>query len=140
MELPPEFAAWVLDHSVGALKGAVGIEPEWMTFDSCLEQDLRSDFQVPSEGIGLAFEVVGDPLNAAGGTLAKGVTAPMRIGLKGRMLKTIQDVQQKTIQLAKYQNTLQKLPKDALIRSRIIKESNKLTDELAEQQKVLQKY
>ena len=139
-ETAAEFAAWVMDNPVDALKGTVGIEPESMTFDSQLEQDLRSDFQVPSEGIGLAFEVVGDPLNAAGGTLAKGVTAPMRIGLKGRMLKTIQDVQQKTIQLAKYQNTLQKLPKDALIRSRIIKESVKLTEELAEQQKVLQKY
>jgi len=146
-ETAAEFAAWVMDNPVDALKGTVGIEPESMTFDSQLEQDLRSDFQVPSEGIGLAFEIVGDPLNAAGGTLAKGVTAPMRIGLKGRMLKTIQDVQQKTIQLAKYQNTLQKLPTDiankslqALIRSRITKESAKLADELAEQQKVLQKY
>ena len=146
-ETAAEFAAWVMDNPVDALKGTVGIEPESMTFDSPLEQDLRSGFQVPSEGIGLAFEVVGDPLNAAGGTLAKGVTAPMRIGLKGRMLKTIQDVQQKTIQLAKYQNTLQKLPTDiankslqALIRSRITKESAKLADELAEQQKVLQKY
>ena len=146
-ETAAEFAAWVMDNPVDALKGTVGIEPESMTFDSQLEQDLRSGFQVPSEGIGLAFEVVGDPLNAAGGTLAKGVTAPMRIGLKGRMLKTIQDVQQKTIQLAKYQNTLQKLPTDiankslqALIRSRITKESAKLADELAEQQKVLQKY
>jgi uncharacterized protein YcfJ len=146
-ETAAEFAAWVMDNPVDALKGTVGIEPESMTFDSPLEQDLRSGFQVPSEGIGLLAEVVGDPLNAAGGTLAKGVTAPMRIGLKGRMLKTIQDVQQKTIQLAKYQNTLQKLPTDiankslqALIRSRITKESAKLADELAEQQKVLQKY
>lgn len=146
-ETAAEFAAWVMDNPVDALKATVGVEPESMTFDSQLEQDLRSGFQVPSEGIGLAFEVVGDPLNAAGGTLAKGVTAPMRIGLKGRMLKTIQDVQQKTIQLAKYQNTLQKLPTDiankslqALIRSRITKESAKLADELAEQQKVLQKY
>ena len=79
-ETAAEFAAWVMDNPVDALKGTVGIEPESMTFDSQLEQDLRSDFQVPSEGIGLAFEVVGDPLNAAGGTLAKGVTAPMRIG------------------------------------------------------------
>jgi hypothetical protein len=139
-ETAAEFAAWVMDNPVDALKGTVGIEPESMTFDSQLEQDLRSDFQVPSEGIGLAFEVVGDPLNAAGGTLAKGVTAPMRIGLKGRMLKTIKDVQQKTIELTKYQNILSKLPEDALVQGRVVQQADRVASELAEQQKVLQKY
>jgi len=139
-ETAAEFAAWVMDNPVDALKGTVGIEPESMTFDSQLEQDLRSDFQVPSEGIGLAFEVVGDPLNAAGGTLAKGVTAQMRIGLKGRMLKTIKDVQQKTIELTKYQNILSKLPEDALVRGRVVQQADRVASELAEQQKVLQKY
>jgi len=139
-ETAAELAAWVMDNPVDAIKGTVGIEPESMTFDSQLEQDLRSGFQVPSEGIGLAFEIVGDPLNAAGGTLAKGVTAPMRIGLKGRMLKTIQDVQQKTIELTKYQNILSKLPEDALVRGRVVQQADRVASELAEQQKILQKY
>jgi hypothetical protein len=139
-ETAAELAAWVMDNPVDAIKSTVGIEPEKMSFSSQLEQDIRTGYQEPSEGVGLAFEIVGDPLNLAGAPVAKAVTSPMRIGLKGRMLKTLTDVQQKTMELTKYQNILKKLPDDALVKGRVAQQAERVAGELAEQQKILQKY
>ncbi len=111
-----------------------------LSFDSQLQQDLSTGYQEPSEGLSLLTEVTADPLNLAGAPVAKGVTAPLRIGLKGQMLKTIKGVQQNTTRLAQLQTALKKLPEDALVRGRIEGQAVKVAEELAEQQKILQKY
>ena len=139
-ETAAELAAWVMDNPVDAIKATVGVEPKSMSFDSQLEQDILTGYQEPSEGVGLAFEIAGDPLNLAGAPVAKAATSPMRIGLKGRMLKTLTDVQQKTMELTKYQNILKKLPDDALVKGRVAQQAERVAGELAEQQKILQKY
>ena len=96
-------------------------DEESLSFDSQLQEDLGSGYQEPSEGLSLLTEIVFDPTNLAGAPVAKGVTAPMRIGLKGQMLKTIQGVQKNTTRLAQLQTVLKKLPEDALVRGRIRK-------------------
>jgi bifunctional DNA-binding transcriptional regulator/antitoxin component of YhaV-PrlF toxin-antitoxin module len=112
-----------------------------LSFDSQLQQDLSTGFQEPSEGLSLLTEVVADPLNLAGAPVAKAVTSPLRIGLKGRMLKTITDVQKNTTRLAQLQTVLKKLPEGARVTQGIVKgQIVKVTEELAEQQKILQKY
>ena len=55
-----------MDNPVDAIKATVGVEPKSMSFDSQLEQDILTGYQEPSEGVGLAFEIAGDPLNLAG--------------------------------------------------------------------------
>jgi len=112
-----------------------------LSFDSQLQQDLSTGYQEPSEGLSLLTEVVADPLNLAGAPVAKAVTSPLRIGLKGRMLKTITDVQKNTTRLAQLQTVLKKLPEGARVTQGIVKgQIVKVTEELAEQQKILQKY
>lgn len=111
-----------------------------LSFDSKLQQDLSTGYQEPSEGLSLLTEVAADPLNLAGAPVAKGVTAPLRIGLKGQMVKTLEGVRQNTTRLAQLQTILKKLPEDALVRGRIEGQAAKVAEELAEQQKVLQKY
>ena len=111
-----------------------------LSFDSQLQQDLSTGYQEPSEGLSLLTEVAADPLNLAGAPVAKSVTAPLRIGLKGQMLKTIKGVQQNTTRLAQLQTALKTLPEDALVRGRIEGQAVKVAEELAEQQKILQKY
>jgi hypothetical protein len=56
------------------------------------------------------------------------------------MLKTIKGVQKNTTRLAQLQTVLKKLPEDALVRGRIEGQAVKVAEELAEQQKILQKY
>jgi len=71
-----------------------------LSFDSKLQRDLSTGYQEPSEGLSLLTEVAADPLNLAGAPVAKGVTAPLRIGLKGQMVKTLEGVRQNTTRLA----------------------------------------
>ena len=159
VENADKLAAFVADNKIETLKmatsgivggvtpilerediyGVVG-SPESLEVDSPMLEDLRSGYQEPSEGLSFLTEVVADPLNLAGASAAKGVTAPMRIGLKGRMLKTIKGVEKNTTRLAQLQAALKKLPEDALVRGRIEGQAVKVAEELAEQQKILQKY
>ena len=136
-----QLAAWTLENPTDALLAATaGVAPEEMAFDSELEQDVRSGYQEPSEGMGLFTEVVADPLNLAGAWSAKAVTSPFRVGLKGKILKTLAEVQSKTLELTKLDTALKALPEEALVRGRIVERATKISEELVEQKKILDKF
>ena len=73
-----ELAAFVLANPIESIKGLVGVESESYNFDSQLQQDLRSGYQEPSEGLSFFTEMVGDPLNLAMAPTAKLLTAPQK--------------------------------------------------------------
>ena len=152
-----DLAAFVLENPVDSLLamgvGAVdAIAPvsdslneglnigEGANYDSQLQQDIRSGFQEPSPGLSIYGEVLGDPLNLAGGTLAKGLTFPQRAALSGKIKKTLVETQKLTAQATKLQKMSSKLPAESLVQQTLAKKMAEVVPKLAENQKILNKY
>jgi hypothetical protein len=135
-----ELAAFVLENPIESIKGLVGVESDSYNFDSQLQQDLRSGYQQPSEGLSFFFEMAGDPLNLAMAPTAKLLTAPQRAKLAGKIKQTLLDTEKLTSQQARLQAMSKKLPPDALVQGRIAKSFESLQEQLAAKQKILNKY
>lgn len=154
-----ELAAFVLENPQESLKamgaGLVGgltpiveaedlneilIDEEDINLDSDLQQDIRSGLVQPDTGLSFLTEVVGDPMNMAGGTLAKGVTAPQRIALSGRISKTLKEVNILNKAKASTIKYLDKLPEQSAMHQRVGSRLVELNAELLEKQKIVDKY
>jgi predicted HicB family RNase H-like nuclease len=154
-----ELAAFVLENPQESVKamgaGIVGgltpiveaedlneilIDEEDINLDSDLQQDIRSGFVQPDVGVSFLSEVVGDPMNLAGGTTAKAVTAPQRVALSGKITQTLNEVTQLNQGKGMALRALEKFPEDSLIAQRQAKFLEAANQSLAQKQKVLDKY
>jgi len=154
-----ELAAFVLENPQESLKamgaGLVGgltpiveaedlneilIDEKDINLDSDLQQDIRLGLVQPDTGLSFLTEVVGDPMNMAGGTLAKGVTAPQRIALSGRISKTIKEVNILNKAKASTIKYLDNLPEQSAMHQRVGNRLVELNAELLEKQKIVDKY
>jgi len=154
-----ELAAFVLENPQESVKamgaGLVGgltpiveaedlneilIDEGDINLDSDLQQDIRSGFVQPDVGVSFLSEVVGDPMNLAGGTTAKAVTAPQRVALSGKITQTLNEVTKLNQGKGMAIRALEKFPEDSLIAQRQAKYLEAANQSLAQKQKVLDKY
>jgi len=148
LENPQESAKAMVAGLVGGLTPIVEaedlneilIDEEDINLDSDLQQDIRSGLVQPDTGLSFLTEVVGDPMNMAGGTLAKGVTAPQRIALSGRISKTLKEVNILNKAKASTIKYLDKLPEQSAMHQRVGSRLVELNAELLEKQKIVDKY
>ena len=119
------------------------IDEEDINLDSDLQQDIRSGFVQPDVGVSFLSEVVGDPMNLAGGTTAKAVTAPQRVALSGRISKTLNEVNRLNKTKSSIAKELQKAQQRGEQSQRISRQARNLeavNRQLANRQKLLDKY
>ena len=119
------------------------IDEEDINLDSDLQQDIRSGFVQPDVGVSFLSEVVGDPMNLAGGTTAKAVTAPQRVALSGRITKTLNEVNRLNKTKSSIAKELQKAQQRGEQSQRISRQARNLeavNRQLANRQKILDKY
>ena len=119
------------------------IDEEDINLDSDLQQDIRSGFVQPDVGVSFLSEVVGDPMNLAGGTTAKAVTAPQRVALSGRITKTLNEVNRLNNTKSLIAKELQKAQQRGEQSQRISRQTRNLeaiNRQLADKQKILDKY
>ena len=157
-----ELAAFVLENPQESVKamgaGLVGgltpfveaedlneilIDEEDINLDSDLQQDIRSGFVQPDVGVSFLSEVVGDPMNLAGGTTAKAVTAPQRVALSGRITKTLNEVNRLNKTKSSIAKELQKAQQRGEQSQRISRQARNLeavNRQLANRQIILDKY
>jgi hypothetical protein len=148
LENPQESAKAMVAGLVGGLTPIVEaedlneilIDEEDINLDSDLQQDIRSGLVQPDTGLSFLTEVVGDPMNMAGGTFAKGVTAPQRIALSGRISKTLKEVNILNKAKASTIKYLDKLPEQSAMHQRVGSRLVELNAELLEKQKIVDKY
>jgi hypothetical protein len=148
LENPQESAKAMVAGLVGGLTPIVEaedlneilIDEEDINLDSDLQQDIRSGLVQPDTGLSFLTEVVGDPMNMAGGTLAKGVTAPQRVALSGRISKTIKEVNILNKAKASTIKYLDNLPEQSAMHQRVGSRLVELNAELLEKQKIVDKY
>ena len=154
-----ELAAFVLENPQESVKamgaGLVGgltpiveaedlneilIDEEDINLDSDFQQDIRSGFVQPDVGVSFLSEILGDPMNLAGGTTAKAVTAPQRVALSGKITQTLNEVTKLNQGKSMAIRALEKFPEDSLIAQRQAKYLEAANQSLAQKQKVLDKY
>jgi hypothetical protein len=119
------------------------IDEEDINLDSDLQQDIRSGFVQPDVGVSFLSEVVGDPMNLAGGTTAKAVTAPQRVALSGRITKTLNEVNRLNKTKSLIAKELQKAQQRGGQSQRISRQTRNLeaiNRQLADKQNILNKY
>ena len=119
------------------------IDEEDINLDSDLQQDIRSGFVQPDVGVSFLSEVVGDPMNLAGGTTAKAVTAPQRVALSGRITKTLNEVNRLNNTKSLIAKELQKAQQRGEQSQRISRQTRNLeaiNRQLVDKQKILDKY
>ena len=119
------------------------IDEEDINLDSDLQQDIRSGFVQPDVGVSFLSEVVGDPMNLAGGTTAKAVTAPQRVALSGRITKTLNEVNRLNKTKSSIAKELQKAQQRGEQSQRISRQARNLeavNRQLANRQIILDKY
>jgi hypothetical protein len=157
-ESADELAAFILENPQESMKGAVAgiaggltpileredlndalIDKEDLTMDSQRMQDLKSGYMEPDQGISFLSEITLDPMNLAGAGAAKFLTAPQRSILAGRIKKTLLETQRlqagrKSLLTSRHADPAS--PSHSAFRQSL----ESITTQLAEKQKILNKY